>query len=682
VKPFGLPKRNSSALLPLIRLSNKSSQVTLAACPKIGNLLFLIFYQMKQAMPTRISMIALAINCFWLYPFAQGSVSATYTAADIPTSFNAFSPPCNGSSIQLQVVLPAGESYPVTGINIAYSMTALGVGQMAHQRSQVKCVNTGLTETTVYEGVGAATGTYPYARQGVNIANGGFAGGTVLLFEIHAWRTVEGTAGCNTSVNRVNAGTWTITVFYGSQVSVPRVGVNNSAPAAALDVAGKIKLADDFTLPQAGMVRWNAASGDFEGYNGKEWLSLTKADKGWGENALPTENEGVTSPAMEKEDFFGAAVSMSGDYAIIGAPMRKVGTNEAQGMAYIFVRSSSGWMVQAILKDDAGAGNDYYGRSVSISGDYAVVGVENKDIAAKANQGCAFVYYRSGSNWNLQATLTAGDGAAGDLFGGSVGISGSYLIIGAAGKMVDTHVFQGKAYVFNRAGTVWNEQSELTAEDGAAQEYFGGVVGISGNYAVVGVRNKAVNNQSNAGQAYVFYRRPGLPGLPGVWLLQAVLVADDGTAGDGFGSSVAISGDFVLIGAPYKTVYGNANFGQAYLFGKTGAGWQQQSKLLPNDGAMEARFGSCVAISGDYAIVTSPYKKVEANANQGKGYVYMHSGNTWVQQTSLAAGDGMANDVLGITGAAVGSAGIIIGAPYKDVNGITNAGKVYFFKRN
>lgn len=639
---------------------------------------------MKQAMPTRVSMIALAINCLWLYPFAQGSVSATYTAADIPTSFNAFSPPCNGSSIQLQIALPAGESYPVTGINIAYSMTALGVGQMAHQRSQVKCVNTGLTETAVYEGVGEATGTYPYSRQGVTIANGGYAGGTMLLFELHAWRTVEGTAGCNTSVNRVNAGSWTITVFYGSQNIVPRVGVNNNAPAAALDVAGKIKLADDFTLPQAGMVRWNATSGDFEGYNGKEWLSLTKVEKGWGENTIPTENEGVTSPGMEENDFFGAAVSMSGDYAIIGTPTRKVGANEAQGMAYIFVRSSSGWSVQAILKDDAGSGSDYFGRSVSISGDYAVVGVDGKDISSKTNQGCAYVYYRSGSSWNLQATLTASDGTAGDIFGVNVGISGSYIIVGASRKKVGTQVFQGKAYVFNRVGTAWNEQSELIAEDGAEQDYFGEQVSISGNYAVVGVNRRTVNNQSNAGQVYVYYRRPGLQGLPGFWLLYAVLVADDGAMGDGFGSSVGISGDFIIVGAPNKTISGNINFGQAYIFGRTVAGWQQQCKLLPNDGTMENRFGSSIAISGDYAVVASPYKKVGVNVNQGKGYVFIHSGNTWVQQTSLVAGDGTVNDLLGnrSTSAAVSSTGILIGAPGKDVNGIINSGKVYFFKRN
>ncbi len=626
----------------------------------------------------------MAINCFWLYPFAQGSVSATYTAADIPTSFNAFSPPCNGSSIQLQLVLPAGESYPVTGINIAYSMTALGVGQMAHQRSQVKCVNTGVIESAVYEGAGTTTGAFVYSRQGVSITNGEYAGGTVLVFEMHAWRTVEGIAGCNTLVNRVNAGSWTITVFYGNQNIVPRVGVNNPSPAAALDVAGRIKLADDFTLPQAGMVRWNANTGDFEGYNGKEWISLTKPAEGWGVNMIPTENEGVSSPGMEKDDLFGGSVSMSGDYAIVGAPTRKVGINEAQGMAYIFVRSSSGWLVQSILREDAGLSDDYFGHSVSISGDYAVVGVKGKDISSKYNQGCAFVYYRSGSSWNLQATLTASDGAAGDHFGVSVGISGSYIIVGASRKTVGTQVFQGKAYIFNRVGTTWNEQSELIAEDGAAQEYFGEQVSISGNYAVVGVRGKAVNNQSYAGQAYVFFRRPGLQGLPGFWLLHAVLVADDAVAGDGFGSGVGISGDFIIIGAPDKAKSGNIHLGQAYIFGRTASGWQQQSKLLPNDGTMENRFGSRVAIHGDYAIVTSPNKKVGANVNQGKGYVYFHSGNTWVQQTSLIAGDGAMNDLLGSinASAAISSAGILISAPYKDVNGIIDAGKVYFFKRN
>ena len=652
----------------------------MAARPKIGNLLILIFYQMNQEMPTRISLIALAINCFWLYPFAQGSVSATYTAADIPTSFNAFDPGCNGSKIHLQVALPAGESYPVTGINIAYSMTAIGMGQMAHQRSQVKCVNTNLAETTVYEGVGAATGTYPYARQGINIANGEFAGSTVLLFEMHAWRMLEGIAGCNTSVNRVNAGTWTITVFYGNQNMVPKVGINNNAPSAALDVAGKIKLADDFTLPQAGMVRWNAASGDFEGFNGKEWLSLTRAEKGWGENAIPTENQGANLPNAQLNDHSGQSVCISGNYAIAGAPNRKAGANVNQGQAFIYVRTANGWSLQATLTDPSGSPEDNFGQSVSMSGDYVIVGAPNKDIAAKTNQGAAIIFYRNGSEWTHQATLVAGDGATGDGFGNSVSISGSYAVIGANAKAVEGKINQGQAYIFNRSGTSWSEQMVLTAGDGAANDNFGEVVSISGNYALAGAPRKTVNGKTWAGQAYVFYKMPGLPGQPVFWMLQATLAAEDGASGDYFGKQAAISGNYLIIGALNKDVAGISNAGQAYIFGRTGLKWQQHAILLPNDGSMNDYFGSGVAISGDYALVAANRKKVGINQNQGKAYVFYHSGNSWVQQTMLIASDGKPDDYFG--NVSIDGTDILIGVPFKEISTETDAGKIYFFKRN
>jgi hypothetical protein len=633
---------------------------------------------MKQAMAFRISIIATAINCFWLYPFAQGSVSATYTAADIPTSFNAFSPPCNGSSIQLQLVLPAGESYPVTGINIAYSMTALGVGQMAHQRSQVKCVNTGVTESAVYEGVGSATGTFPYARLGVSIANGEYAGGTVLVFEMHAWRTVEGIAGCNTLVNRVNAGSWTITVFYGNQNIVPRVGVNTNAPAASLDVAGKIKLADDFILPQAGMVRWNAQNGDFEGYNGKEWISLTKPAAGWGVKTIPTENLAAYQPDPSSDDLFGEAVSMSGNYAIVGSRFKTVGSNFRQGQAYIFVRNSEGWALEATLTDNAGSVYDLFGSSVSINGDYAIVGAPNKYFGSKM-QGGACVFYRNAGTWTQQVNLVASDGLAADRFGSGVAISGNYAIIGAAGKKVGTNSYQGQAYIFYRNGTVWTEQSILLADDGDAQDQFGERVSISGSYAVVGVPTRKVNNNYQAGVAYIYNRLVGLPGQPAYWVLQETLKLENGASNEGFGSSVAIAGTYIVIGAP-SNLFGSKNTGKAYIFNRVRSTWNLQAVLAPDDVKAYESFGSSVAIDGDYIIVAADQKNVGANERQGKAYVFYHSGNTWEQQSALIASDGQASDGLGIV--SISGLEILIGVPLKKMDTQINVGKVYFFKRN
>jgi hypothetical protein len=458
------------------------------------------------------------------------------------------------------------------------------------------------------------------------------------------------------------------------------VGVNNNAPAASLDVAGKIKLADDFTLPQAGMVRWNAASGDFEGYNGKEWLSLTRADKGWGENAIPTENQSVALTNALLNDHLGQSVSISGNYAIAGAPNKKAGTNLNQGQAFIYVRAGNGWVLQDTITDPAGAAYDYFGKSVSISGDYVVVGAPNKDVAGKTDQGAACVFYRNGSNWTHQATLVSSDGGTSDQFGDAVSISGNYAIIGAGYRTVDAKKFQGQAYIFNRTGTVWSEQSVLTASDGAANDLFGVSVSISGNYAVAGAPRKTVEGKTWAGQAYVFYKMPGLPDQPVFWMLQAILAAEDAAPGDFFGSQVSISGNYLVTGAPNKDVAGMSNGGQAYLFGRLGTRWKQQAVLLANDGNTEDNFGSGVAIYGDYALVAANHKKVGTNQNQGKAYVFYQSGSSWQQQTALIASDGMPADYFG--NVSIDGTDILIGVPFKEINTETDAGKIYFFKRN
>ena len=124
------------------------------------------------------------------------------------------------------------------------------------------------------------------------------------------------------------------------------------------------------------------------------------------------------------------------------------------------------------------AANDLFGNSVSVSGDTAVVGAAGKN--------SAYVFVRSGSNWNQQAKLTASDAAAGDDFGISVSVSGDTAVVGAYYK--NSH--KGAAYVFVRSGTIWNQQAKLTASDAAAGDFFGYSVSVSGDTAVVGAYGK------------------------------------------------------------------------------------------------------------------------------------------------------------------------------------------------
>ncbi len=145
---------------------------------------------------------------------SQSSITATYSAGDIPTSLTTYDPACNGPVTPLSITLPSTPgSYEIVGIDISYDMTALGTGWMVDQRSQVYCQNTANLEPAVFSGVGNSNGTYSYSRLNVDIANGDYNPNEVLTFEMHDWR-VFGGSGCNSTFNKVDDGTWTITVYY------------------------------------------------------------------------------------------------------------------------------------------------------------------------------------------------------------------------------------------------------------------------------------------------------------------------------------------------------------------------------------------------------------------------------------------------------------------------------------
>jgi hypothetical protein len=154
----------------------------------------------------------------------------------------------------------------------------------------------------------------------------------------------------------------------------------------------------------------------------------------------------------------------------------------------------------------SGAANDFFGGSVAINGDTAVIGAYNKNVGGAAQQGQAYVYVRSGIVWSQQAILVdSTTGAAGDFFGFSVGVSGDTAVIGAVIKKVGMSDRQGQAYVFGRAGTTWSPQAILVdAAPGGAGEYYGYSVATSGDTAVVSAINKQFGTNVNQGEAYVF----------------------------------------------------------------------------------------------------------------------------------------------------------------------------------
>jgi FG-GAP repeat len=340
-------------------------------------------FPQKKVNRFNMKTLLLTISCLLsIFATQAQSISATYTAGLIPTSFNTYDNSCNGPSATLSLTLPAGESYTVTSVDVSYTMTGFGSGWKSHQRSMIKLQNTNVEEAAEAIGVGDVNGTQTYARS-ISIANGNYAGGTELVFQMKARRTQEGNPGCNNLINRVDNNTWVITVHYTPTGNLPKLGINTSSPTQTMEVAGKLKLGDDLVTPQAGTVRWNATSHNFEGFNGTEWLSLTKNAAGnWGKTNV-NENQQFSPAEGRSNDQFGSAVAISGDHALVGAFTKDIGAVTDQGKVYVFKRTGNTWAEQGFLVAPDGAVGDFFGTSVAISGDYAIVGAYGRQGAGQ-----------------------------------------------------------------------------------------------------------------------------------------------------------------------------------------------------------------------------------------------------------------------------------------------------------
>lgn len=165
--------------------------------------------------------IAVIITLSLPFNIKAATVSGTYNVGAIATNLSSYSSTCNGPATTLSVALPSGGPWLVTGIDVSYTMTAVSGAYKSEQRSKVYCQNTAIGESSFLSGVGATGGTYAYNRTALTIANGSYAGGTALVFEMQAYRTWGG-SGCNTTYNYVDNGSWTITVAYMAAPTCPQ----------------------------------------------------------------------------------------------------------------------------------------------------------------------------------------------------------------------------------------------------------------------------------------------------------------------------------------------------------------------------------------------------------------------------------------------------------------------------
>jgi len=212
----------------------------------------------------------------------------------------------------------------------------------------------------------------------------------------------------------------------------------------------------------------------------------------WTEEAKLTPSDG------QAFDAFGTSVALDVDTILVGAPMNAASTSAyANGAFYAFVRTAGGWTEQAKLTA-AGANGDLLGYSVALAGDRAVIGAP---YAANA-QGQAYLFVRSGPTWSQQAIVTAAAGAAGDEFGWSVALGDDSVFVGAPFVGQANGAACGASYVFDAA--TLGEAGGTTIEAPAADELAGWAVAASGTRWVTSAPGHLVGDVAHAGAAYWF----------------------------------------------------------------------------------------------------------------------------------------------------------------------------------
>lgn len=328
----------------------------------------------------------------------------------------------------------------------------------------------------------------------------------------------------------------------------------------------------------------------------------------------------VEAPNPQTNSFFGGIVSVSGDYAVVGAAYES-----STGAAYVYERVGDDWVQQARLAPSGLPPLAAFGTGVAIDGDRILVSA-TFDNALGKHSGSVYVYRREGDVWTEEAKLLASDGSSGQWFGSYVDLDGEYAVIGA---QRDSSVAgsAGAAYVFQRSGTTWTQVSKLVASDGGMGDIFGTMVAVSGTTILVGAPAHD-GADVDAGAAYVF----DLVGAS--WTQTAKIVASDAIAGMRFGVAVDLDGQLAVIGSPYDNSLG-PDAGSAYVFRRSGSTWTEEVKLASDQSALDL-FGRSVAIRNGDVLIGSPFED-EAGQDAGAVYYFRQQGDVWVLVTKYAA---------------------------------------------
>jgi hypothetical protein len=298
--------------------------------------------------------------------------------------------------------------------------------------------------------------------------------------------------------------------------------------------------------------------------------------------------------------FTGNSLAIDSSNILLGEQLAEVWPNILQGEIDLYRQVPGGWrLLDNFFDYETGVTGDRLGSSLAISGDVLVAGAAADELLA----GATYLFARSGNSWRVQERLVPMDGATGDRFGLSIAIDGNVLVVGAPGASY-AGSSAGAVYVYNFNGSNWVQAQKLISTNPTDGGSFGGKVAISGNWMAVSAPLESVSGKFDAGHVYM-YQRAGSS-----WSLKQDFTSTTPLAGEAFGSAVDIKGQALVIGA--------LGSGSAIVFHRTSSTWSSFAKLMD---APDSEFGAAVAISptNGEIMIGAPTE------SSYKGHVYVFS---------------------------------------------------------
>ena len=356
-------------------------------------------------------------------------------------------------------------------------------------------------------------------------------------------------------------------------------------------------------------------------------------------------------------DYFGLSVALTGDTAVVGA-YGKSDRASAAGTAYIFMRTGTDWSQRARLGTPSAMAGAYFGASVALNESLVVVGAPYASVAAR-DAGAVYIFANAAPSWPLQAEILPRDPESLAQFGNALAIDQNTVVVGSPtndGYGVDA----GAVYIFSFDGTTWVQQQKLVATDTAPGDRFGSALALDDGRLAVGA---PLHNASGA--VYIF----SFDGT--TWVQQQKLVAADTAPGDRFGSALALDDGRVAVGAPLH----NAS-GAVYIFSFDGTTWVQQQKLVAADTAPGDRFGSALSLDDGRVAIGAPLHNATGDAS-GAVSIFDLRDSQWVERAKLVGSDTDAGDRLGW--AVDLSYGDVIAGAYGDSVSGPASGAAYVF---